>query len=172
MCAMLLKRHLLSHARQDGVYTCEKSLVKTFAFNTPNTTPIHTFARIVRKYYHRCLIWLTTSDRPISGEGINSFYGRGKVFTLPLWLSTCIPLHMYFIRFHSLTPASHFYFLTHIPTSKWKKKSRNSYFVEGVGGGGHFRYCSTKTSVLKGEWAIVIPTIILNMDISNRMYIH
>jgi len=76
---------------------------------------------------------------------------------------------VYFIRFHSLTPASHFYFLTHIPTSKMKrKKSRNSYFVEG---GGHFRYCSTKTSVLKGEWAIVILTITLQINISNRMSI-
>ena len=44
------------------------SLVKTFPFNTPNTTPIHTFARIVGKYYHRCLIWLTTSDRTVGSN--------------------------------------------------------------------------------------------------------
>ena len=44
------------------------SLVKTFPFNTPNTTPIHTFARIVGKYYRRCLIWLTTSDRTVGSN--------------------------------------------------------------------------------------------------------
>jgi hypothetical protein len=33
-------------------------------------------------------------------EGINSFHGGGRGFTLHLLLSTCISLPMYFIGFH------------------------------------------------------------------------
>jgi hypothetical protein len=88
---MILKRYLLSHARQDGVYTCGKYLY-SFAFNTPNTTtPEH-------QSTHLPALWesiiiaaefdLTTTDRPVRSnskggrENLISWRGKGVYTSL------------------------------------------------------------------------------------------